>query len=155
MKQRMDGGEFTSTGQASHAQMPPRYTVPPPPDASLDAYLASGPQNAVERRTKQKKLDEQKKLWAENMIIRNITQTASDEPQPYGYVRIGRKCYANKYGDSSGIKMWGYDIDTNLWVVKRNSGNVEHYDKKVDFHTWTKIDLTELTQAPFLNPYDF
>ena len=64
MKLRIDGGEFTSTGQASHAQSLSRQPVPrlrqpfpPPPDACLDAYLASGPQNAAERRAKQKRLE--------------------------------------------------------------------------------------------------
>ncbi|KAL4568835.1 hypothetical protein LXL04_024452 [Taraxacum kok-saghyz] len=58
----------------------PRQPLPPPPDACLDAYLVPGPQNAVERRAKQKRLEEQKKIWAENMIIRNVTQFAGDDP---------------------------------------------------------------------------
>ena len=49
--------------------------------------------------------------------------------------------------------MWGYDFETNLWVVRRNRGRIEHYDKMLDFHTWT-VDLAELVRAPFLNPYD-
>ena len=88
------------------------------------------------------------------MIIRNATQYADDEPQPYGHIRLGRKRYANKYGDRSGIKMWGYDFETKMWVVRRNSGRIEHYDKMVDFHTWTSVDVAELVRAPFLNPYE-
>ena len=88
------------------------------------------------------------------MIIRNATQFADDDPQPYGHIRLSRKRYVTKYGDRSGIKMWGFDFETKLWVVRRNSGRIEHYDKMVDFHTWTSVDLAELVRAPFLNPYE-
>ena len=88
------------------------------------------------------------------MIIRSATQYADDEPQPHATIRLARKRYVTKYGDRTGIKMWGYDYETKLWVVRRNSGRIEHYDKMVDFHTWTSVDLAELARAPFLNPYD-
>ncbi|KAL4556434.1 hypothetical protein LXL04_039086 [Taraxacum kok-saghyz] len=53
---------------------------------------------------------------------------------------------------NSGIRVWGYDDDREMWFVKRKSGNVEYYEKKIDFMSWTKVDLSELIQAPFYNP---
>ena len=47
--------------------------------------------------------------------------------------------------------MWGFKDDLNLWMVKRNSGNSEYYKDTHDFCSWTKVDLTELSVAPFHN----
>ncbi|KAL4564809.1 hypothetical protein LXL04_028880 [Taraxacum kok-saghyz] len=63
-----------------------------------------------------------------------------------------KKHFTDKYGDRSGILMWGYEADRNIWVTKRKSGNVEYYNKKVDFMSWTKVDLSKLIQASFHNP---
>ena len=48
--------------------------------------------------------------------------------------------------------MWGYDPKLKLWVVKRNSGNLEYYKSIHDFNSWTKVDLSELPRAPLHNP---
>ena len=48
--------------------------------------------------------------------------------------------------------MWGYDHKHKLWVVKRNSGNPEYYKNIHDLNSWKKVDLSELSRAPFHNP---
>lgn len=48
--------------------------------------------------------------------------------------------------------MLGYHDKPNLWVVKRKFGNPKYFKNKHDFCSWTKVDLTELSKAPFHNP---
>ena len=48
--------------------------------------------------------------------------------------------------------MWGYHADLNMWLVKIKFGALEYYKDAQDFCSWTKIDLTELSNAPFHNP---
>ena len=48
--------------------------------------------------------------------------------------------------------MWGFHDKVNCLLVKRKSGNVEYYRHKNDFSSSTKVDLTELADAPFSNP---
>nr|KAJ0211339.1 hypothetical protein LSAT_V11C400186270 [Lactuca sativa] len=94
----------------------------PAPDANLDTFLSSGPTSTQERREKQIRVKE-----------------------------TGKK-FTDKYGDRSGNIMWRYDADKRMWVVKRKSGRIEYYEKKVDFLFWKKVDLSELIHALFHNP---
>lgn len=36
--------------------------------------------------------------------------------------------------------------------MKRKSDNIEYYQDTHDFESWTRVDLTELSRAPFANP---
>ena len=47
--------------------------------------------------------------------------------------------------------MWGYNVEKKMWIVKRKIGRIEYYEKKVDFMSWTKVDLSELIHTPFHN----
>ena len=38
-----------------------------------------------------------------------------------------------------------------MWTVLRKSGNSEHYRDSHDFSSWTRVDLSELSRAPFSN----
>ena len=40
----------------------------------------------------------------------------------------------------------------NMFMVRRKSGNKELYKDAHDFHSFTKVDLIELSKAPFSNP---
>ncbi|CAI9272459.1 unnamed protein product [Lactuca saligna] len=48
--------------------------------------------------------------------------------------------------------MWAFDHEVNMWFVKRNSGILEYYQSIHDFNSWTKVDIIELSRAPFHNP---
>ena len=39
-----------------------------------------------------------------------------------------------------------------MWVVKRNFRIPKYYQSIHDFNSWTKVDLAELSRAPFHNP---
>ncbi|CAI9295065.1 unnamed protein product [Lactuca saligna] len=65
---------------------------------------------------------------------------------------LKKRKFGDEYGDRIGIRMWAFDPETNLWVVKRNSRASECYKSTLDFNSWTKTDLAELSRAPFHNP---
>lgn len=48
--------------------------------------------------------------------------------------------------------MWDFDAEKNLWFVKRKSDRVEYDERGTKFKSWTRVDLTEHSQAPFHNP---
>lgn len=63
-----------------------------------------------------------------------------------------KKKIGTKYGDWSGIVLWGFHDRLKLWLVKCKTSNVEYYKEKHDFCSWTRVDLSELANAPFSNP---
>ena len=65
---------------------------------------------------------------------------------------LEKKRFGDNYGNRLEIRMLGYHDKLKLLVVKRRIGNPEYYKDKNDFCSWMKVDLTELLDAPFLNP---
>ena len=65
---------------------------------------------------------------------------------------LEKKWFKAKYGDRSGITVWGFHDQKNIWAIKRKSGNVQYYAHQNDFNSQTKVDLTEQFDAPFRNP---
>ena len=39
-----------------------------------------------------------------------------------------------------------------MWLVRRKSGNTEFYNDFHDFNSWTRVDLSELSNVAFTNP---
>ncbi|CAI9263467.1 unnamed protein product [Lactuca saligna] len=62
---------------------------------------------------------------------------------------LKKRKFGDAYGDRSRIRMWTFDPESNTWVVKRNSSVSEYYKSVHDFNSWTKVDLAELSRAPF------
>ncbi|KAL7588529.1 hypothetical protein Lser_V15G41246 [Lactuca serriola] len=60
--------------------------------------------------------------------------------------------FRDTYGDKSGIIGWGFHDTMNMFMVRRKSGSKELYKDAHDFNYFTKIDLIELSKAPFSNP---
>lgn len=75
----------------------------------------------------------------------------ADQPQ-LTVIDLEKWRFDDKFGNRSGIKMWVYNADLNLWLAKRNYGTPEYYKDTHDFCSWTKVDITELSKAPFHNP---
>ncbi|CAI9259283.1 unnamed protein product [Lactuca saligna] len=65
---------------------------------------------------------------------------------------LEKRRFRVKYENHSGIKMWGFHSDLNMWVVKRNHGKLKYYKDTHDFSSWTKVHLTKLSATPFHNP---
>ena len=124
--------------------------VRPAPNSNIDQYLSSGPTTAEERREKQNIVSVLKKN--KMLLMKNSNQNVTGG-QPQMFIKeVGKRKFADRYDDRSGIHMWGFESDKNIRVVKRRSRNIEYYEKKVDFFSWTKVDLAELVYAPFHNP---
>ena len=63
---------------------------------------------------------------------------------------LGTK-FSDRYGDRSGIVLWWYDADRNMYAIRRKSGNCKYYANLDSFKSLTRIDLQELTTVPFVN----
>lgn len=74
-----------------------------------------------------------------------------DQPQ-LTVTELQKRSFGDKFGNRSGIKMWGFQDELNMWVLKRNLGNPEYYKDIHNFFSWMKVDLNELLEAPFHNP---
>lgn len=72
-----------------------------------------------------------------------------DKPEMF-FRETGKK-FTYKYRDHYDILMWGYDAIKKMWIVKRKSRPIEYYEKKVNFLSWTKVELFELIHAPYHN----
>jgi hypothetical protein len=86
------------------------------------------------------------------MIMKNSDQNVSSSDLPDKYVVEFKKGFSDKYGDRSGVVAWGYDAEKKLWWIKRKSGHLEYYNKLKRFGSLTKVDLSDVINAPFINP---
>ncbi|CAI9302576.1 unnamed protein product [Lactuca saligna] len=136
-------GPANPTSQSSRER-----SVRPALDATLYSFLSSGPISAQERREKQIRVEQ---LKGKMLVMKTSDQNAPGD-HPEMFIRETRKKFIVKYGDHSGIMMWGYDGEKKMWTVMQKSGQIAFYNNKVDFLSWTKVDLLELIHLPFHNP---
>ncbi|KAL7597552.1 hypothetical protein Lser_V15G22580 [Lactuca serriola] len=85
------------------------------------------------------------------LFMKNTNENRKAKDPALTVTDLKKRMFGDKYGDRSGIRMWAFDPETNLWVVKRNSGISECYKSTHDFNSWTKTDLAELSRVPFHN----
>ncbi|KAL8245925.1 hypothetical protein R6Q59_007141, partial [Mikania micrantha] len=95
-----------------------------------------------------KRIDTSKRLIIPSVRKKDCFKQEQDLPEKY-VVTTGRNYY-DQVGDRSGIHSWHYDGDNRMCVVKRKSGNLEYYESPLDFESWTRVDLVELDEVPFL-----
>ena len=86
------------------------------------------------------------------LFKRSSDQNAPVDQPNITFTDLGENRFRDVYGDRSGIISWGFHDPLKMWIVRRKSGNTELYKDAHDFHSWTKVDLTELSKAPFSNP---
>ena len=84
--------------------------------------------------------------------MKNIDQNLRGDHPQLTVADLEKKKFQHKYGDRSGVRMWGYHDKINCRLVKRKSNTVEYYKHQTEFSSLTKVDLTELSAAPFYNP---
>ncbi|KAF5756760.1 hypothetical protein HanXRQr2_Chr17g0818601 [Helianthus annuus] len=63
---------------------------------------------------------------------------------------VGESDY-DKVGNRSGIISWGFDHDRHNWWIKRKVSPVEWYKNTTQFHTFTKVDSTILSNSPYVD----
>ncbi|CAI9276288.1 unnamed protein product [Lactuca saligna] len=86
------------------------------------------------------------------LFMKNSNENRKAKDPVLTVTDLKKRKFGDEYGDRSGMRMWGYEPESKLWAVKRNSGHSEHYKNIHDFHSRTKVDLSELSRAPFHNP---
>ncbi|CAI9276901.1 unnamed protein product [Lactuca saligna] len=86
------------------------------------------------------------------LFLKNSNENRRDKNPVLTVTDLKKRKFGDEFGDRSRIKMWAFDPELNMWVVKRNLGISEYYKSTHDFNSWTKVDLAELSRAPFYNP---
>ena len=86
------------------------------------------------------------------MILKNknLNPDDVDAQTTHHLMDVGETLY-DQVGNRSGVVSWGYDHDRKRWWIKRKVGPVEWYKHPGQFQSFTKVDLTELSNAPYVD----
>ncbi|MFS7994584.1 hypothetical protein Hanom_Chr12g01107751 [Helianthus anomalus] len=79
---------------------------------------------------------------------KNLNPEDDDVQATHHLMNVGETLY-DQVGNRSGVVSWGYDHDRKRWWIKRKIGPVEWYKLPGQFQSFTKVDLTELSKAPY------
>ncbi|KAJ0796128.1 hypothetical protein HanPI659440_Chr04g0158581 [Helianthus annuus] len=95
---------------------------------------------------------ERLKKKRELVILKNKNANPDDEDAhaTHHLMDVGETLY-DKVGNRSGVVSWGYDHDRKRWWIKRKVGPVEWYKRSGQFQSFTKVDLTDLSNAPYVD----
>ncbi|KAF5818050.1 hypothetical protein HanXRQr2_Chr02g0060301 [Helianthus annuus] len=95
---------------------------------------------------------ERMKKKRELVILKNKNVNPDDEDAhaTHHLMDVGETLY-DKVGNRSGVVSWGYDHDRKRWWIKRKVGPVEWYKRSGQFQSFTKVDLTDLSNAPYVD----
>ncbi|KAJ0480128.1 hypothetical protein HanIR_Chr13g0627961 [Helianthus annuus] len=95
---------------------------------------------------------ERLKKKREFVILKNKNANPDDEDAraTHHLMDVGETLY-DKKGNRSGVVSWGYDHDRNRWWIKRKVGPVEWYKRSGQFQSFTKVDLTDLVNKPYVD----
>ncbi|KAM0026494.1 hypothetical protein Hdeb2414_s0020g00558841 [Helianthus debilis subsp. tardiflorus] len=81
---------------------------------------------------------------------KNVNPDDEDAHATHHLMDVGENLY-DKVGNRSGVVSWGYDHDRKRWWIKRKVGPVEWYKRSGQFQSFTKVDLTDLSNAPYVD----
>ncbi|MFS7995384.1 hypothetical protein Hanom_Chr12g01117281 [Helianthus anomalus] len=88
----------------------------------------------------------------EYVILKNKNLNPSDPVvQVTHHLMDVGESYYDKVGNRSGIVSWGFDHDRHRWWFKRKVGPAEWYKNPAQFQTFTKVDLTILSNSPYVD----
>lgn len=59
-------------------------------------------------------------------FMKNSDQNFRGDHPQLTVTKLDKKTFQHKYGDRSGIQMWGFHERLNCWMVKIKSKNVEY-----------------------------
>ncbi|KAM0052321.1 hypothetical protein Hdeb2414_s0007g00246901 [Helianthus debilis subsp. tardiflorus] len=95
---------------------------------------------------------ERLKKKRELVILKNKNVNPDDEDAhaTHHLMDVGENLY-DKVGNRSGVVSWGYDHDRKRWWIKRKVGPVEWYKRSGQLQSFTKVDLTDLSNAPYVD----
>ncbi|KAJ0621793.1 hypothetical protein HanIR_Chr01g0012731 [Helianthus annuus] len=100
----------------------------------------------------EKEKAERLKKKREFVILKNKNHNPDDDDAQatHHLMEVGETLY-DKVGNRSGVVSWGFDHDRRRWWIKRKVGPVEWYKAPAQFQTFKKIDLTNLSNAPYVD----
>ncbi|KAJ0652892.1 hypothetical protein HanOQP8_Chr15g0577371 [Helianthus annuus] len=81
---------------------------------------------------------------------RNLNPDDDDAQATHHLMDVGETIY-DQVGNRSGVVSWGFDHDRKRWWIKRKVGPVEWYKHPGQFQSFTKVDLTDLSKAPYVD----
>ncbi|MFS7981474.1 hypothetical protein Hanom_Chr10g00951391 [Helianthus anomalus] len=81
---------------------------------------------------------------------KNLNPDNEDAHATHHLMDVGETLY-DKVGNRSGVVSWGYDHDRKRWWIRRKIGPVEWYKHPGQFQSFTKVDLTDLSNAPYVD----
>ncbi|KAJ0810265.1 hypothetical protein HanPI659440_Chr01g0025111 [Helianthus annuus] len=81
---------------------------------------------------------------------KNLNPDDDDAHATHHLIDVGETLY-DQVGNRSGVVSWGFDHDRKRWWIKRKVGPVEWYKHAGQFQSFTKVDLTELSKAPYVD----
>ncbi|CAI9302403.1 unnamed protein product [Lactuca saligna] len=142
-------GNAFKTASFDGGKVPESFERVTAPNANIDQILSYGSITTEERKENKKRVDKFKK---DKMLLMK-----SFDPNAHGYhpqmfiKEVGKIKFVDRYDDCSRIRMWGFEVEKKMWVVIRKSRNIEYCEKKIEFVSWTKVDLAELVHTPFHN----
>ncbi|KAM0042220.1 hypothetical protein Hdeb2414_s0011g00375541 [Helianthus debilis subsp. tardiflorus] len=115
--------------------------------AAMEKYFERVTDPAAEKA----KADRLKKK-REFVVLKNKNANPDDEDAhaTHHLMDVGETAY-DKKGNRSGVVSWGYDHDRKRWWIKRKVGPVEWYKRSGQFQSFTKVDLTDLSNAPYVD----
>ncbi|KAJ0455912.1 hypothetical protein HanIR_Chr15g0756441 [Helianthus annuus] len=116
--------------------------------AAMEKYF----ERVTDPEAEKAKAERLKKKKREFVILKNKNANPDDEDAraTHHLMDVGETLY-DKKGNRSGVVSWGYDHDRNRWWIKRKVGPVEWYKRSGQFQSFTKVDLTDLVNKPYVD----
>lgn len=69
----------------------------------------------------------------ELLFMKNSNENRRAKDPVFTVTFLNKRKFGDDFGDCFGIRIWAFDHETNMWVVKRNSGISEYYKSVHDF----------------------
>ncbi|KAL9999536.1 hypothetical protein Hdeb2414_s0474g00901251 [Helianthus debilis subsp. tardiflorus] len=116
-------------------------------NAAMEKYFERVTDSEAEK-AKAKRMKKKREF----VILKNKNANPDDEDAraTHHLMDVGETLY-DKKGNRSGVVSWGYDHDRNRWWIKRKVGPVEWYKRSGQFQSFTKVDLTDLSNKPYVD----
>ncbi|MFS8013870.1 hypothetical protein Hanom_Chr15g01338091 [Helianthus anomalus] len=113
----------------------------------MDMYF-NKPIDKEKDKAKTKRLKQKRELVV--MKNRNLNPANPDFQITHHLMDVGESLY-DKVGNKSGVVSWGFDHDRKMWWIKIKIGPVEYYRRPAQFQTMTKVDLSILSNAAYID----
>ena len=120
--------------QSTHDDFP--VDPPPPRTPTVLNYFEKEPENSGPRITiKQGKRTVTASKSEGLLFMKNSNENCKAKDTVLTMMDLKKRKFGDEYRDRSGIRMWAFDPESNMCVVKKNSGVSEYYKSFHDFNS--------------------